>query len=370
MTLEIDGQPTNINISDYFEVRQTQYGRACFAKKDIPKGVDVLVSNTPFTHVILHEFRKEVCASCFHYEFGKYCKVKISSLPNMTKKNFKGAGLWFCSESCKETWLQYDNTGELTEAFETFLEYFQMKAKTQIEETEYSPKITQEFIENYWKDINEWDEKITKMKKSKTYSKLPFLNEDEYTGARFIIHALFDIYKKHESLPLFNELQSNELQKTSRFPVLLRSQGLIYQFLRIVLPDYLQPFLTTDSLRMIFGREYGNSFGIWQLVDEGSNENKEFLGYCLFPEASFFNHSCSPNLKKFRKGNRMIFQTTKDIETGQQMCIDYFHILDEPLLVRQQTLSKNWFFDCACDRCSKELKTENCQVKPPLEQIY
>lgn len=365
-----EGAPTNINVSDFFEVRDTQYGRACFAKKDIPTGSDVLISNSPITSVILHEFKKEVCASCFHYEFGKYCKIKISSLPNSKKKNFKGAGLWFCSESCRDSWLKYDDTCELTEAFENFLEYYQMKARSQEETPDYNPTITTEFIENYWKDMNLWNEQIIKMKKSKTYGKLPFLNEDEYTGARFVIHALFGIYKNHTSLPWFNELQSNELQKISRFPVLLRSQGLIFQFLRIVLPDYLQQFLTTDTLRLIFGREYGNSFGIWQLVEEDSSENKEFLGYCLFPEASFFNHSCSPNLKKFRKGNKMIFQATKDIKRDQQMCIDYFHILDEPLLVRQQTLAKNWFFDCACERCSEELKNGNCQAKPPLKQIY
>jgi len=364
-----NGQPTNIKISDYFEVRETQYGRACFAKKDIPSGVDVLVSSSPFTSVILHEFRKEVCASCFHYEFGKYCKVKIPS-SSCKKKNSKGPGLWFCSELCMESWLQYDETNELTEAFETFMEYYQMKAKSPIEETEYNPKITQEFIEEYWKDMEDWNEKISKMKKSKTFNKLPFLNEDEYTGARFVIHALFNIYKTHKSLPLFNELQSNELQKTSRFPVLLRSQGLIYQFLRITLPDYLQPYLTTESLRQIFGREYGNSFGIWQLVDDSSSENKEFLGYCIFPEASFFNHSCSPNLKKYRKGNRMIFQSIKDIKEGHQMCIDYFHILDESFTVRQTILAKNWFFQCACDRCTEESKTVNCQAKPPLKQIY
>lgn len=365
-----NGIPTNINISDYFEVRQTQYGRACFAKKDIPVGVDILTTSSPFASVILHEFRKEVCASCFHYEYGKYCKFKIPSLSNSTKKNFKGAGLWFCSEKCMNSWLEFDSTNQLTEIYETLLEYYQMKAKNPVEETEYNPKITKEFIENFWNDMKDWELKISKMKKTKTYGKLPFLNEDEYTGARFIVSALFDMYQNHKSLPYFEELQSNELQKTSEFPVLLRSQGLIYQFLRIILPDYLQPYLTIESLRLIFGREYGNSFGIWQLVGDSSTENKEFLGYCIFPEASFFNHSCRPNLKKFRKGNRMIFQSIDSIEEGQQMCIDYFHILDEPFLVRQKTLLKNWFFQCACDRCSEELKNESCQAKPPLKRIY
>ncbi|CCH40488.1 SET and MYND domain-containing protein 5 [Wickerhamomyces ciferrii] len=367
-----DGSPTGIEVSKFFEVRQTQYGRACFASQDIPKGVEILISNSPFATVILHEFRKEVCSSCFGYEYGKYCKVKLTDLPEFkSNKKFRGAGLWFCSEKCMEDWLKFDSKGELTQAFETFLEFYQTKTKSPAPETtEFNPKITTEYIELYWKDIEDWESKASKMKKTKLLGKLPYLDEDEYTGARLIIHALYNIYQNHESLETFKELQTNELQKVGRFPALLRSQASIYQVLKTILPDYLQPFLTIETIRLIFGREYGNSFGTWQLVDDKSSENKEFLGYSLFPEASFFNHSCSPNLKKYRKVNRMHFQTTADIAKGEQMCIDYFHMLDESLMVRQEVLSKNWFFECACDRCDEEFRSESYQVKPPPKQIY
>lgn len=357
LTIMATTETTTIVVSDLFDVRQTQWGgRACFASKDIPENTTVLQTESAFGATVLYEFRKEVCAYCFHYEYGKYCKFKVPTPENGVKltRKFQGAGLWFCSQECLDRWTQFDPNNELTLTYESMLQNFQMKLKECHEKEDNNVEISKEIIGKEWVSISEWDDKISKMKKTKRPNQLPVLNEEEYASARFVALVLYNLHTHHKSSELFEHLQSNELEKISRFPVLLKSQTLVYKFLRLSLPEYLQPLLTIGSLRLIFGREYGNAFGIRQITDESSSEEKEFLGYMLSPEASYFNHSCRPNLKKARDGNMMTFTTIKDVEKGEQLCIDYFQISEEPFEYRQKTLNENWFFQCACDRCCEE----------------
>lgn len=353
--IEIETKPTDINISDLFSVNLTSYGgRACFAKQDIPAGTNVLVTNDPIGSVVLYEFRKEVCSMCLKYEYGETCKVKLDT--SKGRKKFQGAGLWFCSSDCKDQYLERDDAEQLVEVFESLLEQYQIKAKNPVEHPDdYNPQISRRFIDEFWSEVDEWEAKVSKLKKTKVMNQIPYINEDEYTTVRFAALALFNLYKGHESTPYYNDLQSNEFDKISKFPILLLSQAAVFKFLRIVLPDYLQRLLSTETFRLLCGREYGNSFGIWQQTSlENANENKEFLGYSLYAEASYFNHSCEPNVKKFRIKNKMCFQTTSDVNIGEQLCIDYFHILDEPLEERQKVLKQNWFFECGCSRCQRE----------------
>lgn len=355
--MTIEERPTGIEISDLFNVCQTQYGRACFAKSSIDKGTKVLCTNTGIGSTILHEFRKEVCANCFRYEYGKYAKVKLPKPEGWGKSKFLGAGLWFCSEDCLEEWKEQDPEGLLTMTYEALLVHYQMRIKhVSDEEDEKANKvvITKDVIDTNWKAIDEWDIKIQNMKKQKRQNHLPALNEEEYSSSKFVALALFNILNHHPSYQIFEELQTNEIEKISKYPVLLKSQSSVFKFLRITLPEPLQQLLTTQLIRQIFGREYGNSFAIRQITTDDSTENKEFLGYLMSPEASFFNHSCRPNLRKERFRNHMIFKATKDIAPGEQLCIDYYQLLDEPYETRQRDLAANWFFYCKCDRCIEE----------------
>lgn len=351
-------QPPTIGVSESFDVRQTEYGRACFATRKIERGVEVLITNHAFGATILHEFRKEVCSTCFHYEYGQYCKWKLPTPRSFNEKWFLGAGLWFCSEECVEKWLAFDPQEVFTLTLETMLSHFQRGFKSKNEEQECSISITESLINGTWDEVEQWDQKLIGMKKTKQMNHMPKLNEEEYVAARFAALTLFHLHTNHASSALFEQLQSNELEKISRFPVLLQSQTDIYKFLRLSLPESLQPLLTIDSLRQTFGREYGNAFGMRQITEQGSVEEKEFLGYLLYPEASFFNHSCAPNLLKSRSGDKMVFRALQTIQQGEQLCIDYFQISAEPLAYRQKTLKENWFFECACDRCKSELSVQ------------
>jgi len=80
------------------------------------------------------------------------------------------------------------------------------------------------------------------------------------------------------------------------------------------------------------------------------------MGYSLYPEASYFNHSCSPNITKHRNGNCWEFLAAEDIRLGEQCCITYLGGDEKDLKVeeRRARLREIWNFECMCSRCVAE----------------
>ncbi|KAH9840107.1 SET domain-containing protein [Rhodofomes roseus] len=114
--------------------------------------------------------------------------------------------------------------------------------------------------------------------------------------------------------------------------------------------------VTIDNVRGAFRVDPGNSFGIWEtpMTDES-----ELMGFAVYPKPSFFNHHCSPNVTKIRKGRTLGFVTTRPIEAGEELCISYGHVEMMSLQERQRELREGWFFDCRCSRCVAEAETHN-----------
>ncbi|KAG0197251.1 hypothetical protein BGX28_009249 [Mortierella sp. GBA30] len=110
--------------------------------------------------------------------------------------------------------------------------------------------------------------------------------------------------------------------------------------------------LTIDNtlFRTILYREVANSFGIRDASDE-------LLGFAVFPRASFFNHSCRPNIQKKRrqgeKARQMEYWSTGVIQAGEECCINYGDI-SSGLEERQERLEDMYFFRCSCPRCLEE----------------
>jgi len=122
-----------------------------------------------------------------------------------------------------------------------------------------------------------------------------------------------------------------------------------YLHLLAILPQSLLPLVTAETLMMLSSRDSHNSFGIRSLDDEGS----EFFGYGCWPAASYFNHSCGPNIEKNREGRAWLFRAGKDIKQGQELCITYLSGEERKLsrCKRMLKLKKTWGFDCGCERC-------------------
>lgn len=363
-------------ISDVFDIRQTLWGgRACFSNRDLKKGDVVLKADNFMGTSISHEFRKEVCHYCFTYSNGKTMKVKISPTCvyekeekdqdfHINNKKFIGAGLWFCSNSCRESYLNIPNIIELICCYESLLESFNMLSKSKgsgLDDEENKLNKTTidiEIIERTWEEISvNWIPTVEKTKPTKKQKYLPNITEEIYACCRFVAETLYKIRHlstNSSTLVSFMNLQSNEVLKISRFPILLQFQTEVFKVLKILLPEPYRNMLTIPLFRHILGSEYGNSFGIWE---EGESvDSREYLGYWVFPQASYFNHTCDPNITKSRDGRNMLFISNREISAGDELNIDYSGVLDLPVIERRKCLSDNWFFMCRCNKCELDLQ--------------
>jgi hypothetical protein len=78
----------------------------------------------------------------------------------------------------------------------------------------------------------------------------------------------------------------------------------------------------------------------------------------LMGSASFFNHSCMPNVADHVSPNGMIaFMAKRDIAAGEELFISYVGE-DAPREQRQQRLSMQYGFACHCEKCNAEAARE------------
>lgn len=125
-------------------------------------------------------------------------------------------------------------------------------------------------------------------------------------------------------------------------------------FLQLVAtaPRDLLPSCTGKICQVLMNATSHNSFGI----RAGGEDGEEYMGYSLYPEASYFNHSCSPNISKKRVGHAWEFTMAKEIAEGEQLCITYLGGDEKDLTVveRRERLEGVWGFVCMCERCQQE----------------
>ena len=121
---------------------------------------------------------------------------------------------------------------------------------------------------------------------------------------------------------------------------------------------FLQQNLSVDLQHLVkstaypfLSRHLSNSFGIWELPLTPESEN---LGSAMHPSASYFNHSCDPNVSKVRQGRTVLFVTSRNVRVGEELCISYGHT-ERPLEERRNELKRWWGFVCDCPRCLHEL---------------
>lgn len=361
-------------ISPFFKVDETQYGgRGCFSYGTIPKGTMIATCRGPISSTILKEYKKEVCNQCFSYLEGNTLKYKLANAKCTS-------ALYFCTQKCLDEFKAQDVDGIYLKSLLNIEDLYQRGLKKpEIELSEPNRDEDLNAIINFeWQQVNDWEVKVNRMKQSKKENLIPRISDSEYVDIKYIIGVLFQLYKYSSNEPkssnkeeflsnvdadtymkfeleTFEILQANENDKVFNYPYLLQSHINIYKFIKLSSSPLFQPFISTDSVRKILGRHIGNAFGIWSVVTDEQREDKDFFGYSVYPTASFFNHSCAPNIIKKRDKNQIHFTTLRDIEPNEELCINYGYSTEESVEVRRKDL-KEWFFDCSCPRCIEELK--------------
>ncbi|KAJ7621367.1 hypothetical protein FB45DRAFT_139908 [Roridomyces roridus] len=328
-------------------------GRGIFATQPIPASALVHTSAAPYASVIYRHFRKEVCGHCFAYSFDarrSTWNIKLEAA---------GTGIWFCSEACRDEWLQTENVGELVEAVNIGVDRLaknmgKRSGQSTPPVASPSPPVTQELIDEAWVAAES-----TPLPRD---AALPALDEIELDTARFILSALVRRYIQDLDITPSSlasgswtdllELQNNELPLIRGRPEALSSHLRVYTFVRHIVRGVpaLAPYLaTSETIRAVFAREQGNVFGMY----EASKEGEEMFGWSMYVSASFFNHDCAPNIRKERVGRAMRFYTTRDVAVGEELCTSYVDLTDD-VMERRKQLSLNWYFDCICKRCENE----------------
>ncbi|GAM25914.1 hypothetical protein SAMD00019534_090890, partial [Acytostelium subglobosum LB1] len=89
-----------------------------------------------------------------------------------------------------------------------------------------------------------------------------------------------------------------------------------------------------------------NQFGIWSKRDK-------CIGVSVTPAASYFNHSCCPNIVDIRGTTTVVFKALHNIAKGTPLCITYLD-MDQPTQERQDYLKMFYYFDCRCIRCKDQ----------------
>lgn len=360
-------------ISPHFDVKKTIYGgRGCFASSDIPKDTVIHVSRSPIGGSVARVFRKEVCSSCFAYQNGKTLKHRLQDK------------IYFCSADCMNTFVKNDPNGILTS---TLVRVETLFAQSRGEVDEESVPETEEQISAIWADLEKWDSQFARLKPSKRALIRPVVNDDDYCELRYVISVLHTMHQvemsRNESLlnqlgnisldqmymkdmddstamalenELFCNLQSSEEQKVRRYPYLAVSYANIYKFIRLVAPPEYLPHLSIQSVRDIIGRNLTNAFGIWSPADH-PDEEREYFGFGVYPSASFFNHSCRPNVTKVRRGGVYEYTASEDISKSSELCISY-GIRSSDTVNQRRAALEEWFFNCGCLRCMTEAGEE------------
>jgi hypothetical protein len=349
--------PAGAPTSSLFEVRHTPTaGRAVFATQDITEGALVWKSEDLTLSVLLREYRREVCGQCFGYEYGRDLDIRDKTL-----------GFAFCSTACQDKWRE--ENGEIGvqawTAVETLVRKRGKEDSNMVEVDLPRPKSKE--IKQAWESVaaqaaliriareseqtkQEGDESAVQV--TKQHKKALTKAIQGRVTADVMAFCVSGIVWRHLHPEHWERVLALAIDKTPYHSSEdLQAFTRAYLHLLAILPLPLLPLVTAETIITFSTRDSHNSFGIRSLEDDGS----EFFGYGCWPAASYFNHSCGPNIEKEREGRTWYFRAGRDMEKGEELCITYLSGEERKLSRGQRMLrlKKTWGFDCGCERCEE-----------------
>jgi SET and MYND domain-containing protein len=337
--------------SSLFEVRQTQHaGRAVFATQDIPAGTSLLRSSDVAVTILYREYLREVCFECFAYDRGRQWGVRDN-----------GAGLAWCSETCKAVWLERNGGALGIEAHKAVEDVIKRKTRREevdgaADEEHDAKEPTSQEVDSAWRAAEKLGLTIIDGRSAAkpTKAQARVVSTLPAPSPPVLCYLLSAVLSHSTATP--STWQDLLYLHPSTTPYLtthmLRTHITAYHHLLSVVPTSLLAFTTPTNLRSVVTRDAHNSFGIRSLDDGGS----EMFGHGIWPSGSYWNHSCSPNVNKRREGRTWVFTAGRDVKSGEELCITYLggDEVDMDVTERREQLWNAWRFVCACTRCVEE----------------
>jgi hypothetical protein len=326
--------------SDSFSVQSIENaGRGVISSQITRANTAILTTQGPSAYVIFRQYRKEVCAYCFHYDRGRALPIRETSI-----------GKVFCWKECLEAWTQHEGKVGV-EAWRALHTMLQAKRKRYGDEDyvmDASPKPTTDHIDNAWASVCSSSQGSNSAKKSKRA--LPGQADPDILG--YLLSGILCHYSRSEHWQNVLELAMDTTPYKSSED--LSAYTMAFTQLLAILPVELQASCTPSICQSLLKASSHNAFGIRAGGEDGAGE--EYMGYALYPDASYFNHSCEPNLAKRRQGRQWNFWAAREIAEGEECCISYLGGDEKALDVyeRRARLREVWGFECSCVRCVRE----------------
>lgn len=144
-------------------------------------------------------------------------------------------------------------------------------------------------------------------------------------------------------------------QASSIFHVMMRSKELATKFDTVHKQRFLVHLACHHALIML-----SNAFGgLCNPPDEvlgtqnHSAEMENEYERSIFLTASYFNHSCLPNVTKLAKGNLAVVKAIQPIKKGQQLFVTYLagDLIERTSKDRNDELQSTYKFRCKCELC-------------------
>ncbi|KAF2430377.1 SET domain-containing protein [Tothia fuscella] len=348
--------------SPLFQIKQTPTaGRAVFATQFLKSGTHLLTTSTIPASILLRPYKREVCAQCFHYNRGR----------NLPHKSIE-TGHYFCTLKCSNLW--HDEAGEIGIAawvkVETFVKakkrptFHNGEAYENLPDAD-APFPTEEDIERSWGEVEGTAHFIRQARAGST--KKPHRRAvaavlNVHPNADLLCFQLDGTLARAKDAPVgWDSLMELVPDSTPYKRVQeLKDHVLSYLHLLCLLPLPLLDLVTPELCLGLTQRDSHNSFGIRSLDDGGD----EFFGYGVWPEASFFNHSCRPNVGKRREGRSWVFWVEGDVDVGKELCISYLggDEAEMSLVERRVMTVGTWGFECGCGTCVEDVMREKGKV--------
>ncbi|KAF2404667.1 hypothetical protein EJ06DRAFT_553510 [Trichodelitschia bisporula] len=394
-TLDLSSLSIYLPLKPYTLLPTPHSGTGVFTTAPLPPSTPLLSTSSLLASTILRAHRREVCAWCLAYDLGRIWPVRPHP-PGV-----------FCTEACRAAWEEsWTGLGEEEEvkgprgkdlalasmaAVDTFL----ARAARRAPEPESQPTGPRPTVEQADDLTSTLDARRTHILRARARAEkwqrdyavlrtLPEAAPPRNTLAqalnpttspdpdvlRFMLNSVLNRAREGAAWDAALERLVGEA-------VPWRTEGEMHAWaagvgaLLVVLPWEVVGAVDPGLLRRLAGVENWNAFGVRDVgsgfgegekgVYDAGGGGDEYLGYGVWPEASYFNHSCAPNVGKRRVGRGWEFWVKDEgrgVGEGEELCISYLGGDEKGLRVeeRRERLKQFWGFECACARCVAEAR--------------